>query len=177
MKQRRGQISAAEHAIAAEAVADRFLGNIALAPSSLVALYAPIGTELDTARLAQALEAAGHALALPVVIGRDAPLIFRCYHPGDPLHIGPYGIGQPGEQASERVPDVICAPLLGFDRDRYRLGYGGGFYDRTLALLRMRADIKPPPCIGLAFARQEARFAVDAHDQPLDAVVTENGVI
>lgn len=179
LKQRRDRLSEAERTDAAGAVTRRFFECVTLAPASRVALYAPIGTELDTGRLALALTAAGHGLALPVVTGQNAPLIFRRYHPDDPLDRGPYGILQPGARAPELIPDVICAPLLGFDRNRYRLGYGGGFYDRTLAVVRAGAGSRTaiPPCIGLAFAGQEAAFPVEAHDQRLDAVVTENGVI
>ena len=177
LKQWRASLPEADRAAAAAAVARRFLDYMVPAPASRVALYASIGTELDTGRLALALDRAGHSLALPVVTGRGKPLIFRSYHPADTLERGPYGILQPRAGTSELIPDVICAPLLGFDRDRYRVGYGGGFYDRTLAALRARARPDIPPCIGLAFAGQEAMFPVEDHDQPLDAIVTENGVI
>ena len=92
LKQRRASLPEADRAVAAEAVARRFIECIAPAPASRVALYAPIGTELDTGRLALALGRAGHSLALPVVTGRDKPLIFRSYHPADTLERGPYGI-------------------------------------------------------------------------------------
>jgi 5-formyltetrahydrofolate cyclo-ligase len=113
-------------------------------------------------------------VCLPVVTGRAIPLIFRA-HDGQGLVPGVYGTWHPAESQPELLPSVLIVPLLAFDRHGMRLGYGGGYYDRTLALLRKSA---PVTAIGLAFAGQEAdRLPVDRFDQPLDLIVTDRETI
>lgn len=140
-----------------------------------VALYLPIRGELDPGPLAAALLAGGHALALPVVGDRDGPLGFRAWTPGDALDPGFGHIPQPLAEALVVVPDFLFVPLAAFDRAGHRLGYGAGFYDRTLAALR--AD-RETPAFGLAFAVQEVpALPAEPHDVALDGIVTEAGVI
>lgn len=115
---------------------------------------------------------AAHAgpLCLPVVTGRAVPLIFRLWR-GEPLVPGGFGTSHPSDSAFEVVPQVLIVPLVGFDACLNRLGYGGGYYDRTLEKLRC---VAPTVAIGLAWAGQQlASIPAEPTDQPLDMIVTE----
>ncbi|MEH6663929.1 MAG: 5-formyltetrahydrofolate cyclo-ligase [Brevundimonas sp.] len=139
------------------------------------ALYGALGSEMDPAPLARALMVHGLELALPVVIQRGAPLVFRRWRPGDPLELDQAGCPAPLDLAGEVMPDLIIVPLLAFDASGGRLGQGGGYYDRTLEALR-GAEGAPPAAVGLAYAAQELdNLPMDPHDQPLDGVLTEAG--
>lgn len=149
--------------------------RLGLAAGAVVAGYWPLGDEIDPRPLMAALAGLGCRLALPVVVARAAPLEFRAWAAGDALEAGPHGTAHPPEAAPRLHPDVLLVPLLGFDRGGWRLGYGGGYYDRTLESLRENAQVK---AIGLAFAAQEmAAVPRDGHDQPLDVIVTERELI
>jgi len=144
------------------------------APPGVVAGYLAVGSELDAGPLMSALEKQGWSLALPVVIAPDTPLLFRRWQKGDAMGEGSFGIAHPGEGAAEVRPDVVLAPLLAFDDDGYRLGQGGGFYDRTLAM--WRAEGHSIITFGLAFASQRIDAVPrDQYDQRLDGIVTEHG--
>ncbi|MEI9994978.1 MAG: 5-formyltetrahydrofolate cyclo-ligase [Rhizomicrobium sp.] len=155
----------------ADAVA-RYAGDLALAPGAIVAGYFPFRDEADPRGLMAALSARGHALALPSVEpGR--PLSFRAWKMGDAMHANAnaYGIPEPAAAAPAVTPAVVLVPLLAFDATGHRLGYGGGYYDRTFAVLK---DVR---AIGVAYAGQEVpALPREAHDHPLDAVITETGV-
>ncbi|WP_081852962.1 5-formyltetrahydrofolate cyclo-ligase [Bosea sp. 117] len=144
-----------------------------------VALFAPIGEEIDTTPLADLLRGAGARLALPVVTGRERPLLFREWRADEPL-VASAGPGRspipaPPDHAAEVEPDVLVVPLAAFDARGHRLGYGAGFYDRTLALLRASKRVE---AIGYAFAVQELPALPDEpHDEPLDAIATDAGLI
>lgn len=149
--------------------------RLGLAAGAVVAGYWPLGDEIDPRPLMAALAGLGCRLALPVVVSRAAPLEFRVWAAGDVLEAGPHGTAHPPETAPRLCPDVLLVPLLGFDRGGWRLGYGGGYYDRTLESLRENAQVR---AIGLAFAAQEmAAVPRDGHDQPLDAIATERELI
>lgn len=149
--------------------------RLAVPAGSVVAGYWPMGDELDPRPLMAVLAAAGCRLALPVVAARGTPLEFRAHDFGDVLEPGPHGTVHPPAAAAPLVPALLLVPLLAFDRQCFRLGYGGGYYDRTLETLRKNAQVK---AIGLAFAAQEvAAVPRDGHDQRLDAIATENGLI
>jgi len=121
------------------------------------------------------LAARGAALALPVVIARDHALIFAPSRPATCWWRGPYGIFQPSSDAAEVDPDIVLVPLAAFDRAGHRIGYGRGYYDRTLQALRAMKKIT---VIGLAFAVQEIDIVPRlAHDEQLDCVLTERGLI
>ena len=140
------------------------------------ALYGAQGSEMDTAPLARALMARGLELVLPVVVRRDAPLVFRRWSPGDPLELDQAGCPAPLDLAGEITPDLIIVPLLAFDSSGGRLGQGGGYYDRTLEALRAEGRIPRIAVVGLAYAAQQMdNLPMDAHDQPLDGVLTEAG--
>lgn len=143
--------------------------------TDIVAGYRPIRSELDPTPAMQLAARQGATLCLPAVTARDAPLVFRTWQPGDPLRIGAYRVEVPTRD-QQCEPTVVIVPLLAWDRQGGRLGYGGGFYDRTLRELRSRGTIRA--AIGLAYAAQEvAEVPRTSTDQLLDAVVTELEVI
>lgn len=155
--------------------AGQLIGNLlasgAVPEGAAVSGFWPIGSEIDLRPLLMALAARGHAVALPVVAGRDRPLVFRAWREGDAMAEGQWGIREPLEDAPEVIPAVLLVPLLAFDRNGYRLGYGGGFYDRTLELLRASGGAT---AVGAAWAAQEVPAVPHgAHDQPLDWMLTE----
>jgi 5-formyltetrahydrofolate cyclo-ligase len=135
--------------------------------------YMPIRSEIDP--LPAMAEAAAHGpVAVPVIAGADLPLDFSLWEPGCALREGPFGAMVP-EVDRFIEPEILIVPLVAFDRAGGRLGYGGGFYDRTLERLRSR---RPTLAIGFAYAAQEAEgLPLEPTDQPLDMVVTETEVI
>jgi 5-formyltetrahydrofolate cyclo-ligase len=140
-----------------------------------IAGYWPIRTEIDIRPLLSALAENGRDTVLPVMAGRGESLIFRRWRPGTALDAGRFGTAHPPAAASAIEPDVLLVPLLAFDRRHRRLGYGAGFYDRTLASLRRRKRVL---AIGVAFAAQEVQeVPADGWDEPLDLVLTERGVL
>ena len=170
-RQRRADAHARLHGRAARAVADAVLHTVPLPVLSVVSGYMPIGDELDPLPLMSQLAARGLTCALPVVTGADRPLLFREWTPGMALQEGPYGIPEPAADAFELRPSVLLVPLLAFDRSGRRMGYGGGFYDRTLATLRADAAVV---AVGLAYADQEVdEVPAGSTDQQIDWVVTE----
>ncbi len=119
------------------------------------------------------LHARGHDLCLPVVVERSAALQFRTWAPGDALVDSVFGTQVPEVGQATLAPDVLLVPLLAFDRSGYRLGYGGGYYDRTVAGLDQAAVVS----VGLGFAVQEVQQVPrDAHDRRLNWIVTETAV-
>jgi 5-formyltetrahydrofolate cyclo-ligase len=137
--------------------------------------FYPYQAEINVLPLLARLVSEGWQTALPVVMAKSEPLTFRAWAPGEPTGRGIWDIHIPLETALELQPDVLLVPMLAFDRRGYRLGYGGGFYDRTLAELR---KLKPVVAIGVAYAGQEMdEVPVAAYDEPLDWILTERGVI
>ena len=127
--------------------------------------------EISTLPLLDTLAAAGWTTALPVVAGPGLPLLFRAWVPGSPTVPGVWDIPMPPEHNAVVEPDVLLVPLLAFDRQGYRLGYGGGFYDRTLAVLRAWKTVV---AIGVGYAAQEVpEVPHGPFDQPLDWMMTE----
>ncbi len=158
-------------ALAAEAVCGNLMAAVPLPAGAVVSAYWPMGNELDPRPLMLELHGAGHGIALPVVIEAGQPLVFRAWSPGDSLEPAAFGTRIPGPDKPALTPAVVLAPLLAFDRQGYRLGYGGGFYDRTLEILRRRGAAL---AIGLAFAAQEVPAVPrDPNDKRLDWIVTE----
>ncbi len=142
---------------------------------SCVSSFHPFRSEIDTRPLLGRLTGDGWTTALPVVVGKGSPLIFRRWLPGEPLFRDAMGIEEPMPGAPEVEPDVLIIPLLAFDRKGYRLGYGGGYYDRTLKALRARKRLI---AIGAAYAAQEmSSVPHEAHDEKLNYVMTERGII
>jgi 5-formyltetrahydrofolate cyclo-ligase len=152
---------------------DRVLGAVAseLKQAHCVSAYYPVGSEIDPLPLYAALLARGLIGGLPVVAGKGKPLLFRRWRPGEALVPGVLGIGVPPNDAPEVEPDLLLVPLLAFDRRGYRLGYGGGFYDRTLEALRARGKVL---AVGVGFAVQEvASVPSGPGDRRLDWLATE----
>ena len=169
---RRGALRAAAPD-AARRMARNFLESIPLPAGAVVSAYVAIGEETDPAPLIDLLRARGHRIALPRVVRKGEKLAFHLYEPAAALVPGVFGLSQPGKDWPEAIPDVLVVPLLAFDSDGHRLGYGAGFYDRTLASLRASRNIL---AVGFAFAGQEvADIPHRASDEPLDWVVTETG--
>lgn len=140
----------------------------------MVAGYLAMGTELDPAPVMLALHGLGIGLCVPVVEGKGRPLAFRVWTPGCETVEGTFGVRIP-EDGAAATPDLLLVPLLAFDDEGYRLGYGGGFYDRTLAQLRAAG---PVVALGLAFAGQQVEAVPrEPVDERLDAVVTERGIL
>ena len=136
-----------------------------------VAFCWPIKGEYDARHLARTLRERGALTALPVVVAPKTPLIFREWHPGIRLAKGVLDIPYPADSA-EVTPDAVLLPMNGWDAKGYRLGYGGGFFDRTLAALQ-----KKPLTVGLSY--EQARLETihpQPWDIPMDYVVTERGV-
>ena len=147
--------------------ADKQLGAIS---DKIIAAYLPMGGELDPRPLMQALRKNGNSICLPVCINEDAPLVFRRYRQNDALLPDDMGIAAPRATAQQVTPDIVLLPLLAFDGQGYRLGRGGGFYDRTLAELKKRSDCR---FIGLAFDMQMVdKCPIAPHDEALHAVLT-----
>jgi 5-formyltetrahydrofolate cyclo-ligase len=158
---------------AALALADGFCEAVDNLYSGNIAGYWPIGDEMDVRPLLERLAQIGKSLSLPCVSGPNEPLAFRKWLPGDPLAAGPFGTQQPAEDAAIAGPSVLLIPLLAFDAAGSRLGYGGGYYDRTLAALRKDGHIM---AVGVAYAGQEIDCVpTESGDQSLDWIVTESG--
>ena len=171
---RRDALTSDERAAGAEIVARRPF-PLAVTADTIVSAYAPMRSEFDPYPLMRRLADAGASLALPVVQARGQPLAIRAYAFGDDLNSGIWGIREPKPEAPEVFPDIMLVPLTAFDRKGHRIGYGAGYYDRTI--VRVRAN-KPMIAIGLAFATQEIeRVPATVFDAPLDLVLTEREVI
>lgn len=174
-KSRRSAIAPEKRAAMSEALAHLDTAKVIGAPPMVVSAFKSMGEELDTGPLIARLSGAGYRICLPVMQGKGKPLVFRLWSPGDVLGKAIWGIEEPTPDKPALDPDVLLVPLLAFDRSGWRLGYGGGFFDRTLRGLRARKAVR---AIGLGFASQE----VDAvphldYDERLDAVLTPDGLI
>jgi 5-formyltetrahydrofolate cyclo-ligase len=150
------------------------MAGIGAAPGLVVSGYMPISTEIDPLPAMGALHAAGARVAVPVIAGARLPLDFREWSPGCRLIEGPFKALIP-ETGDWLTPDTLIVPLVAFDAGLNRLGYGGGFYDRTLERLRAGGPVR---AIGFAFAAQQMpEIPAEPTDQRLDALVTELGIV
>lgn len=139
---------------------------------SVVSMYWPIKGELDIRPLMEALHGEGILVALPVVETKAAPLVFRRWMPDTRMERGYWNILVPPTEAQILTPDAMLVPLVGWDMEGYRLGYGGGYFDRTLATL------SPPP-FSIGIGLQSAQLATiypQPHDIPLNLILTEAGL-
>jgi 5-formyltetrahydrofolate cyclo-ligase len=163
----------AHGAEAARKVMDFFLAIVPVPERAAVAGYWPMGPELDVRPILEHLHWHHHTCALPVVERRHHPLVFHRWEPGDKLMPSVFGTSMPRHDTPAVVPDVLIVPLLAFDDEGYRLGYGGGYYDRTIAGLRKAGTLL---AVGVGFAAQRVKFVPrDQYDQRLDWIVTETG--
>ena len=150
------------------AIEERLRAVLTERPGITLGVYWPFQAEFDPRPLIHWLVGAGSAAALPAVVDKKGPLEYRAWRPGDPLVDGVWNIPVP-ERRDLVVPQAVLAPLVGFDRDCYRLGYGGGYFDRTLAALTPR-----PLAIGVGFeASLIETIHPQPHDIPMDLIVTE----
>ena len=134
----------------------------------ILGAYWPVKGEFDPLPLAGRLIAEGWRVALPAAIAKDSPLEYRAWQPGDAMENGRHGIPEPAQRALV-TPEILLLPLVGFDDGLHRLGYGGGYFDRTLAALSPR-----PIAIGVGFEAQRLdTIHPRPHDLTLDAIVTE----
>jgi len=132
-----------------------------------VGVYWPLAGEPDLRAAYSELARAGVRLALPVVMERDTALSFIEWTPGEPMIPDEMGVQVPATLRFVERPPALLIPCLGFNEENYRLGYGGGYYDRTLA------PSPRPATLGIAYSNQQAVFSHAAHDVPLDVIVTE----
>ncbi|MFZ6842865.1 5-formyltetrahydrofolate cyclo-ligase [Undibacterium sp. RuTC16W] len=151
---------------------DRQLGQQVIAwceryQISSLGVFWPIQAEPDLRDCYARLQQMQVQLALPLVLAKDKPLQFLSWTPGDLMVQDDYGIPVPAQRAKLSQPEALLIPCVGFNSANYRLGYGGGFYDRTLALLPR------PKTLGIAYALAQTEFAVELHDVALDFVLTE----
>jgi len=171
---RRDALPVDQQSAAAQAIAERGL-PVPVSPGTVVSGYSPLKFEISPLPLMRHCARDGAKLALPVIQGRGSPLIMRAWAFGETLGSGVWGIREPKAEAPEVFPDILIVPLLLFDRSGYRLGYGAGYYDMTIARLRA---MKPVTAIGLAFAAQEiAEVPKTPRDARLDLVLTEREII
>lgn len=158
---------------AAQELSALFLKSVSFPAQVIVSSYFARGSEMDPALLTAALRAKGHVMALPVVTPKGSPLVFRRYDAD--THVaesGTMGIPEPPPSQPEVEPDVLLVPLLAFDRRGYRLGYGGGYYDRTLNALRQKKSVL---AVGIGFLGQQVNeVPTESFDARLDRIVTES---
>ncbi|WP_407941791.1 5-formyltetrahydrofolate cyclo-ligase [Mesorhizobium neociceri] len=148
---------------------DAVIGNIA---GRMVSLYWPFRGEPDLRPWMASINERGGHTALPVVIEKGQPLVFRAYVPGDRLEKGVWNIPIPAE-GDPVLPDIVISPIVGIDPRNYRLGYGGGFFDRTLAAMPFK-----PLVIGVGYELQRiATIYPQLHDIPMDRLVTEASAV
>ncbi len=176
MRLRRDAVPMSVRKLAASDIANNFMGSIPFSQRDIIAFYWPVGSEIDLSLMADALIEQGHICVLPVIEEKDNPLIFRQYMKNMELFIHPkYLIKEPPKSARIFEPTIIIIPLLAFDALGHRLGYGGGFYDRTLDKLQKKANILT---VGVAYDfMQVAQLPIEKHDQKLDCVITDKRVI
>ena len=156
--------------------ADHFLANVPVAPGAIVSGYWPIRDEFDVMPVMRRLSGAGYRCALPFVDKKRHVLIFREWRPGTVMLEGPFRIPEPTENAAVLTPSLLLVPLLAYDSEGFRLGYGGGYYDGALADLRAAGG--PVRAVGMAFSEQLVeRVPHGARDERLDWIVTERGAM
>lgn len=148
---------------------DQALGDVS---GRIISAYWPFRGEPDLRPWLKGLETRGAVGALPVVVHRHAPLVFRSWRRDEPLEPGVWKIPVPSHGIAV-TPDIVIAPVVGFDPHCFRLGYGGGFYDRTLAALPRRTRI-----VGVGYEQQAIRTIYPQdHDVAMQMIVTENAIV
>jgi len=171
--EQRMQISPGVRKNSADQACDLFFRHVPAPDGAIVAGYWPIRAELDDLPILKELLRRHHLCALPHVAGGGMPLAFRAWTETTPMSAGKYSIMEP---AVDRVlvPDIILVPMAAFDKTGHRLGYGAGFYDRTIARLRASRRVL---AVGLAYEAQAcAGFPVEEGDVRMDMIVTDRNV-
>jgi 5-formyltetrahydrofolate cyclo-ligase len=176
MFEQRQAIPAPQRLAAAQSVANHFADHPYLTYAASFAGYYAIRGELDVLPIFNRMARFGKRMALPFIDIPQQPLLFREWQPGIALDEATHGTKQPKPEQAAFIPEVILVPLLAFDSSGHRLGYGGGYYDRTMEQLRNRQE-KAPLFIGVAFVAQEIdHVPAEENDQKLDGILTEEGV-
>lgn len=161
-------MSTAAHRAASRAIGQRLEGFLQAHRPAVLGAYWPIRREFNPLPLMQRLIAAGTRIALPSILEKNAPLEFRLWQPGARLAVGIYDIPYPAE-APAVTPDALIIPLVGYDLAGYRLGYGGGYYDRTVPLLS-----PCPRLIGVGFeGAQLQTIYPQPYDIRMDCIITD----
>ena len=175
MLRRRSAIPAAAMAQAAQSVARHFADHPILAFAPSIAGYVAIRSEIDVLPVFDIMARYRKETALPAITSQNN-LIFRRWQRGESLHRHPnLHVSEPPATHPSVIPALVLVPLLAFDADGFRLGYGAGYYDHTMAAMRQFET--PPLFVGVAYGSQEVEhIPTDAHDQPLDGILTETGV-
>ena len=169
----RAALPPAEHARLSALLEGHLEREFARHAPGVIAFCWPIRGEFDARPFVGRLIACGWQAAIPTVLTRAAPMVFRPWTPQTPMSADPYGIPIPAADAISPPPNVVLLPLVAFDARGFRLGYGGGYFDRTLALLAPR-----PTTFGVGFElARSSNLHPQAHDIPLDAIATEAGLI
>jgi 5-formyltetrahydrofolate cyclo-ligase len=151
-----------------------YAGNLTLFSGAAVGGYRALAEEADPARLLEVLGAQGCEISYPRIHSKAHPLSFHAPVAQEPWLVGAFGIVEPRPDWPRADPSVLLVPLLAFDAEGYRLGYGGGYYDRTLAHFRTQRAVT---AIGVGFAGQEVpHVPCEPNDQRLDMIVTEQGI-
>lgn len=165
-------LSEQERDLLSERIFKNFISHISFSPSDIISGYWPTSYEANVKLILEHLAKKGHKVCLPVVKGPGLPLLFRQWHPGDPLKEGTFNIMEPLPTASLLTPTHLLVPLISFDNRGHRLGYGAGHYDRTLKELRKQAVTV---AIGIAFEEQHVNeLPISKTDECLDMVITEH---
>ena len=168
LKARRRALAPADKAAWDQRIGARVLAWWQANPHASLAVYWPLAGEPDLGPAYAEMAAAGVRLALPVVVARHAALEFAEWLPGEPTVADRMGVAVPAELRMVARPPALLVPCLGFNAQGYRVGYGGGFYDRTLAR-------EPRPAtVGVAYRCLAAEFGSDEHDVALDRIITED---
>ncbi len=180
MRARRKAVREADRREASRAVISHFLGNVPLEKTDIIGGYWAAGSELNMRYLLECLEEEGYQLALPRIVAHEKPLEFKRYKRGNTLHQSlTFRIEEPSKLAETVIPNVLITPLLAFDKRGYRLGQGGGYYDRTILQLHTLEEVtKRVFTVGVGYSFQEVeRIPTDIYDQRLDCIITEDGVV
>jgi 5-formyltetrahydrofolate cyclo-ligase len=165
---RRVAISRNDRAEWSERITAAILRRLDGNPPGILGFYWPFRGEYDPRVIVRLLDAQGVRLALPVVVQKAAPLVFRSWRPGERLVPGVWSIPVPADGEVVQ-PDVLLVPLVGYDQQGFRLGYGGGFYDRTLAAMPQR-----PITLGVGFSLASLPTVhPQPHDIRMDVIITE----
>jgi 5,10-methenyltetrahydrofolate synthetase len=165
-------MSAAERQSHTEAIIQRIDELVGDVSGKIVSAYWPIRGEPDLRAWLETIWARGGEGALPIVVAKGQPLIFRTWRQGEALEKGVWNIPVPAN-GPDVHPDIVISPIVGFDRSCYRLGYGGGYFDRTLAAAKTR-----PQVIGIGYSTMELpTIYPQPHDIPMDVIVTEREIV
>lgn len=175
MQKKRAALSSSQTAQIAQAIARHFADHPILAFAPSLAGYVAMRGEVDVLPILAFMQRYERPTALPRLPESPAPLQFHRWNAGDALAMHALGMKEPAPEAETIIPHIVLVPLLAFDETGHRLGYGGGYYDRTMQALR--AEAKAPLFIGVGYSWQEVTaLPTEPHDTKLDGILTELGV-